>query len=149
LAPRRGFDLTAHAAKSKVDLTAYEKFPEPREVTELQVEPNKQLMGKELKKDAKAVTDALMALCEADALALGAKLAAEGSAQVAGCTISKEMVSIQKVTKMVSGRSFTPGVIEPSFGLGRIMYCLFEHSFYWCAAACVLLARLLAQRSCD
>jgi glycyl-tRNA synthetase len=149
MADRSAFDLNAHAAKSKVDLTAYEKFPEPREVTELQVEPNKQLMGKELKKDAKAVTDALMALCEADALALGAKLAAEGSAQVAGCTISKEMVSIQKVTKMVSGRSFTPGVIEPSFGLGRIMYCLFEHSFYWCAAACVLLARLLAQRSCD
>jgi glycyl-tRNA synthetase len=41
------------------------------------------------------------------------------------------MVKIEKVTKMVSGRSFTPGVIEPSFGLGRIMYCLFEHAFYW------------------
>ena len=131
MADRSAFDLNAHAAKSKVDLTAYEKFAEPREVSELQVEPNKQLMGKELKKDAKTVTDALAAMCEADALALGARLAAEGSAQVAGCTVTKEMVSIQMVTKMVSGRAFTPGVIEPSFGLGRIMYCLFEHSFYW------------------
>ena len=23
------------------------------------------------------------------------------------------------------------GVIEPSFGIGRILYCLLEHSFYW------------------
>ena len=27
-------------------------------------------------------------------------------------------------------RSFTPGVIEPSFGIGRILYCVFEHCFY-------------------
>ena len=35
-----------------------------------------------------------------------------------------------KKTKKVSGRNFTPSVIEPSFGIGRIMYCLFEHAFY-------------------
>ena len=29
-----------------------------------------------------------------------------------------------------SVREFTPNVIEPSFGLGRIMYCLLEHSFW-------------------
>ena len=27
-------------------------------------------------------------------------------------------------------RSFIPSVIEPSFGLGRILYCMFEHAFY-------------------
>ena len=27
-------------------------------------------------------------------------------------------------------RSFIPSVIEPSFGLGRILYCMFEHCFY-------------------
>lgn len=27
-------------------------------------------------------------------------------------------------------RTYTPNVIEPSFGLGRILYCLLEHS-YW------------------
>jgi len=32
----------------------------------------------------------------------------------------------------VSGarRSFTPSVIEPSFGIGRIIYCLLEHCYY-------------------
>ena len=27
-------------------------------------------------------------------------------------------------------RTFIPSVIEPSFGVGRIMYCMFEHAFY-------------------
>ena len=45
-------------------------------------------------------------------------------------TLTKEMVSINKVTKKVSGHSFVPSVIEPSFGIGRILYCVFEHAFY-------------------
>ena len=27
-------------------------------------------------------------------------------------------------------RNFTPSVIEPSFGIGRILYCMFEHTYY-------------------
>ena len=36
-------------------------------------------------------------------------------------SIAPSMVSIKKETVKVTGRSFTPGVIEPSFGIGRIM----------------------------
>ena len=45
-------------------------------------------------------------------------------------TIKPEMVSIAKTTKKVSGQSYTPSVIEPSFGIGRIMYCMMEHCYY-------------------
>jgi glycyl-tRNA synthetase len=45
-------------------------------------------------------------------------------------SITKQMVSIEKKTKKESGRNFTPSVIEPSFGIGRILYCIFEHTFY-------------------
>jgi glycyl-tRNA synthetase len=40
------------------------------------------------------------------------------------------MVSISMEKKLEHQRVFTPSVIEPSFGIGRIIYCLFEHSFY-------------------
>lgn len=36
---------------------------------------------------------------------------------------------------MHARRSFTPSVIEPSFGIGRIMYCMFEHTFWQREAA--------------
>ena len=36
----------------------------------------------------------------------------------------------EKKTKKVHEVKFTPSVIEPSFGMGRILYSLLEHSFY-------------------
>lgn len=45
-------------------------------------------------------------------------------------TIKKNMVSISKERRKEHQRVFTPSVIEPSFGIGRIIYCLFEHAFY-------------------
>lgn len=51
----------------QTELTAYEKFSEPREVDVLRVLPNKKELGLALKKDAKPVTEALEALAEDDA----------------------------------------------------------------------------------
>ena len=134
LADRSAYDLKAHSVASKVELTAHERFAEPVMEEVLVVETNKKDMGKAFKKDAKAVTDALQAMCKEDALALGAKLEAEGKATVATEAGEKEilpgMVRIAMETKKISGRQFTPSVIEPSFGIGRIMYCMFEHNFY-------------------
>lgn len=54
----------------QTELTAYEKFPEPREMDVTRVLPNKQKVGQAFKKDAKAVQEALEALGEADALCM-------------------------------------------------------------------------------
>jgi len=40
------------------------------------------------------------------------------------------MIHFKTEKRIVSGRSVKPSVIEPSFGLGRILYCLLEHAFY-------------------
>lgn len=45
-------------------------------------------------------------------------------------TLKADMVTIEKKTKKAHGRNYTPSVIEPSFGIGRILYCIFEHTFY-------------------
>ena len=44
--------------------------------------------------------------------------------------ITASMVEIKRQQKRLAGRSFTPSVIEPSFGIGRILYCVFEHCYY-------------------
>lgn len=44
--------------------------------------------------------------------------------------ITPAMVEIKRVKKKLAGRNFVPSVIEPSFGIGRILYCIFEHSYY-------------------
>src|SRR5277367_869203 len=55
--------------------------------------------------------------------------------------VDKDMIQVEKVTKKETSMSlpsidvdevyeYTPNVIEPSFGIGRILYSLIEHS-YW------------------
>ncbi|CAI5490953.1 unnamed protein product [Closterium sp. Naga37s-1] len=136
LADRSAFDLKAHTEKSKVELVAYEKFPEPREVEVMSIVPSKKDIGKAFKRDAKLIAESLEAMSEADALAMKATLEADGKVEYTPCggsqafSLSKEMVAISKEKKKLQGQSFTPSVIEPSFGIGRIIYCIYEHCFY-------------------
>ena len=44
-------------------------------------------------------------------------------------TIGKDMVTVKKYQKTFHVEEITPSVIEPSFGVGRIMYSIFEHCF--------------------
>lgn len=147
LADRSAFDLTAHAAKSKQDLSFFERFPEgPRTETRLVAKArDRKALGIAFKKEAKAVLAALEGLDGAGAAAMQKALEAEGKASlsiggVEACgeasstatevEVTADQVSVEPLTQKVSGRSIVPSVIEPSFGVGRIIYCAFEHSFY-------------------
>lgn len=39
------------------------------------------------------------------------------------------MIEVKTQQKVVHVEEITPSVVEPSFGIGRIMYALFEQSF--------------------
>lgn len=73
---------------------------------------------------------------EKEALEMKAAFESKGESEFNVCTlgknvtIKKNMVAISKEIKKEHQRVFTPSVIEPSFGIGRIIFCLFEHSFY-------------------
>src|SRR5688572_17743400 len=43
--------------------------------------------------------------------------------------LSKDMVEIKRYEKAMHVEEITPSVIEPSFGIGRIMYATLEHAF--------------------
>lgn len=43
--------------------------------------------------------------------------------------LTPEMVSIKQQQKTIYVEEVIPSVVEPSFGIGRIMYALFEHNF--------------------
>lgn len=43
--------------------------------------------------------------------------------------LTKDMVAISEKIEKLHRRKFKPFVIEPSFGIGCIMYCLYEHWF--------------------
>ncbi|KAJ8636981.1 hypothetical protein MRB53_011248 [Persea americana] len=136
IADRSAYDLRAHTEKSGVPLVAHEKFSEPREVEKLIIAPVKKELGLAFKGSQKMVVEALEAMSETEAMEMKGALESNGEVEFNVCTlgkavkITKNMVSISKEKKKEHQRVFTPSVIEPSFGIGRIIYCLFEHSFY-------------------
>nr|ADR79441.1 glycyl-tRNA synthetase-like protein [Liriodendron tulipifera] len=136
IADRSAYDLRAHTEKSGVSLVAHEKYAEPREVEQLVIAPAKKEMGLAFKGSQKMVVEALEAMNDAEAMEMKTALESQGQVEFNVCTlgktvtITKNMVSISRQKKKEHQRVFTPSVIEPSFGIGRIIYCLFEHSFY-------------------
>ncbi|KAL6843410.1 hypothetical protein ACP4OV_026732 [Aristida adscensionis] len=136
IADRSAYDLRAHSDKSGVLLEAQEKFAEPREVEKLVITPSKKELGLAFKGNQKMVLEALEAMPESEALDMKSALESKGEVEFKVCTLGKDvtikknMVSINMEKKKEHQRKFTPSVIEPSFGIGRIIYCLFEHCFY-------------------
>ncbi|KAF7136270.1 hypothetical protein RHSIM_Rhsim08G0198100 [Rhododendron simsii] len=134
IADRSAYDLCAHTDKSGVPLVAAEKFSEP--IEKLVITPVKKELGLAFKGNQKMVVEALEAMGEKEAMEMKATLESKGEVEFQVCTlgkdvtITKSMVSILKEKKKEHQRVFTPSVIEPSFGIGRIIYCLYEHSFY-------------------
>jgi glycyl-tRNA synthetase len=43
--------------------------------------------------------------------------------------ITPDLVAFKAEKKIVSEVKYTPSVVEPAFGIGRIMYAILEHSF--------------------
>lgn len=132
-ADRSAFDLTQHTKATGVRLAAEKKLPEPRTIDVVEAQPNKGSVGKEFKKDAKLVTDALAALPKDDVEELAKQLAETNlytiSVDGKNFKLTKDHVEVKKYQKTVHVEEITPNVIEPSFGIGRIMYAIFEHNF--------------------
>jgi len=136
IADRSAFDLTAHTNSTKTPLTAFVEFKEGARTIEVHtVKLDKGKIGKALGKKAQPLTQYLSNLDNEAAAKLERDLSENPSVEVTlgdeKYTILKEFVSsFTKESKRVTGAHITPGVIEPSFGIGRILYSVLEHSYY-------------------
>jgi len=140
-ADRSAYDLTVHAKKTGAALYVRERLDEPKVIEEYEVDIDKKLFGPRFKKDAKAVQAALEDTNQQERECYGKTLAEAGkfTIKVPGVgdgkvEITKDLVKIERRKRTVNIREYTPNVVEPSFGIGRILYSLIEHC-YWTRAS--------------
>ncbi|KAK3299446.1 glycyl-tRNA synthetase [Chaetomium fimeti] len=138
-ADRSAYDLTVHARYTGTSLAVKEVLPEPVKVEEWQATLDKKRTGPRFKKDAKVVQSAVEALDQVALESLAAELEKNGAVVIEtpalsdgtmNVELSQELLAISKITRLQSIREYTPNVIEPSFGIGRILYSLLEQ-VYW------------------
>ncbi|CDO77621.1 hypothetical protein BN946_scf184946.g14 [Trametes cinnabarina] len=133
-ADRAAYDLSVHSAKTGHPLVVRQALKEPIITEKLVAEFNKKTFGKTFGKDSAVIQNIVGGMDQALLAKLQGELA-QGSTTVTSSDgrefkLTPDLLTIEKKTFKQSIREFTPNVIEPSFGLGRILYALLEHSFW-------------------
>jgi glycyl-tRNA synthetase len=126
VADRGCYDVKAHLDHSGADLTAFERFDEPKEVEMEVVKPNFGALGPLFKDKAKRIAEALSQL-PADVARGKEKVTVEAEGESYVIPSSCYEVSMRK--EKVSGRKLVPHVIEPSYGLDRLLFSLLDHAY--------------------
>ncbi|ETN40571.1 glycine-tRNA ligase [Cyphellophora europaea CBS 101466] len=136
-ADRSAYDLTVHKEKTGAPLVVRQTRAEPLVLEEWEAELNKKKLGPKFRKDAKAVENAVDALSQELREKLSLELQKDGKITIdtpnigSGKTeLEKDLITIEKRKRTEHTREYTPNVIEPSFGIGRILYSLMEHVFW-------------------
>ena len=127
IADRGCYDVQAHLEHSGADLTVFERFDEPREVVREAVKPKFDVMGKLFKGDTKTLAGKLAEMTP-DAVRGRDEVVVEVDDNK--FAIPSSCYDIVTRTEKVSGEKFVPHVIEPSYGVDRILYAVLEHAYH-------------------
>jgi glycyl-tRNA synthetase len=126
VADRTDYDLKSHMAQSKANLTVFVHYREPVRRKKLVIKPDMKALGPRFKGEAKAVADALKAM---DCLVLQGEGPIPITVNGKEIKIDRSLVASETVEEEIRGEEVIPHVIEPSFGIDRIIYSLLEHSY--------------------
>jgi len=134
-ADRSAYDLTVHSVRTGSKLVVREALDEPKIEERTVAVLDKKTMGPKFKKSAKIVEETILALDQERLNCIGRELEQKGESDVQAAdgekyVLTPDFIKIERKVFKEASREFTPNVIEPSFGIGRILYSLLEHS-YW------------------
>ena len=126
VADRTDYDLKAHTTVSKVNLSVFVNYGQPVKRKKTVVKPDFKALGPMFKSKAKAVGEALRALAPEQLTGEMIQVNVDGET----IDIDRSLVSFESVEEEVRGEEVVPHVIEPSFGIDRILYSILDHSYY-------------------
>ncbi|MFW3145244.1 MAG: glycine--tRNA ligase [Thermoplasmatota archaeon] len=131
IADRSAYDLRQHMKGSGQSLTAARRFAEPEKRNVTIVEVDQKVLGPIFRGDSRELADIIRGMDPDHLSAIkdnGPPLEIEYSKGKA--SIPPEAVSIRVEERTVSGEDYIPHIVEPSFGIDRLMVALLEHAYF-------------------
>lgn len=132
IADRGNYDLTAHSKESNEELNVYIPYDEVKIVKKTIIRPNMAKFGPSFKQYSPKVKAYLDNLSSEEVQEIKTKIENEGKYIIKLDTdleLLPEHVKFEDIEEEVKGEKIIPHVIEPSFGIDRILYCVLLHSF--------------------
>ncbi len=130
IADRTDFDLKSHSDYSNEDLSVFIEYDEPKKISRMVVKPDMKKFGPMFKGDAPNV---IKALENVDASEVQKRFDEGETFKIdlngKSIEISSDLISFNEQEELVRGEKVIPHVIEPSFGIDRIIYSVLLHSY--------------------
>ena len=124
---RGSYDLDKHADYSGESFSVFEQYDEPVTVERPTVDPDMSELGPRFGAVATDIADALETRAERDPDAFdGETVAVEVGGDRYTVPVEQTGFAVETVTE--SGEHVTPHVVEPSFGIGRLVYTALVHA---------------------
>ena len=123
IADRSAYDLDAHIDSSGTDMYALRKYDEPKTVTVKKIVPKMDVLGPLFKDKAGKIKTLLENMEVKDPKKISIVLDGET------IKIPEKCYEIRQTKEKITGEKFVPHVIEPSYGIDRILYCILEHNY--------------------
>jgi glycyl-tRNA synthetase len=124
---RGSYDLDKHAAHSGESFSVFKQYDEPVTVERPTVDPDMSELGPTFGGVAGDIADALAERAERDPDAFdGETVTVEVDGETYDVPVEHTGFAVETVTE--SGEHVTPHVVEPSFGIGRLVYTVLAHA---------------------
>lgn len=125
---RSDYDLSKHGEHSDEEFTIFKQYDEPITVERPSVDPDMSVLGPEFGGAATEITEELERLAQEDPDAFdGETVTVSVEDEEYAVPVEATGFSVEEVTE--SGEHITPHVIEPSFGIDRLIYTVLEHAY--------------------
>jgi glycyl-tRNA synthetase len=123
IADRSAYDLSSHIESSGTDMYALRKYDKPKTVKLKKIVPNMGKLGPLFKDKAGKIKTFLEKMDVKDTKKIVITIDEKK------IEIPKDCYEVVEKTEKVTGEKFVPHVIEPSYGIDRILYCILEHNY--------------------
>lgn len=127
---RTDYDLRNHMAHSSVDMRVHKSLNQPRKTVQVKIEPRLELLETDFGKE-RAQKIALL-IKKSEPTIVARELREKGFYEITGqlSTLIEPkhvIMTLEEVDE--KARYFIPHVVEPSFGVDRIVYALLEYAY--------------------
>ncbi|MHB9287434.1 glycine--tRNA ligase [Halobacteriales archaeon Cl-PHB] len=124
---RGSYDLDKHEEYSGEEFSVFEQYDDPVTVEQATVDPDMSVLGPEFGGAAGDVAEALRDLVERNPGAFdGETVTVDVDGESYDVALADTGYGVETVTE--SGEHVTPHVVEPSFGVGRLVYTVLAHA---------------------
>ena len=121
IADRGSYDLKAHS--HAVKLIGKRKLKEPIIIKKYSIKIDKKLVGSKFRKLTPLIITYLNNMKQSEIMKI------KDSIIINDSVLTKDMFKVIKISKKITYEEYYPHVIEPSFGIDRIIYTILNHNY--------------------